>query len=142
MKNQEILTVRKVYSQLVIFFFSTFFLILTFILQKNDSSITINYFAQGFFVLFFIGYSYLLGKMLEYYLVETLNLFKKNYPKYKLWYWLAVGVLALAGLFILGFYVLERQSFWNITISTLLVAILGLIGWVLKKIYEKYFKKD
>lgn len=143
MKDLEPITINRLYRLFSLFFFSNLFLILAIVIPKvlpNISSAI--YIAQGLFVLFFFGYTYLLGKICEYYLTTIIVSFKENYPKYKLWYWLSIGIVALIFLIGLGYYLLDRQAFWGIIISTFLVAILGLVGWILKQIYEKYLRKE
>ncbi len=140
MKEAPNLSVSKIYGEFAIFVGSTIsFLIMLFFSQ---SKFQYNlYIAQGFFILFLVGYTYIIGKILEFYLIKTFKSFKDNYPKYKWLFWGIISVLLIVVFCVLGYYNLSKEGFWQTIMGSGIGGAVLLLGRVGKHLINKKWPK-
>jgi len=140
MKSLPKLSLKKIYSEFAIFVGSTFsfFLMLLFSQVKFQYS---PYLAIGFFIIFFVGYVYVVGKILEFYLIKTVKSFKDNYSKIKWWFWGAVSIVIIIVFCLLGYYNLSKESFWQTIIGSGISGAILLLGMAGKQLINKKWTK-
>jgi hypothetical protein len=138
MKDTPKLSLQKLYGEFSIFVICSFsFLLMLFISQNKFQYAT--YVAQGLFIVFFVGYTYIIGKIIEFYVVETF--FKKKYHTYKWWFWGIISVLLITFFCILGYYNLSKESFWQTIITSGIGGAILLLGLAGKQLINKKWVK-
>lgn len=140
MKREKIkYEVKEVYDKLSILFFSNLFLLfyILLIIYQNRFEYA-KFLIVPLFILFFCGYGYLLGEFVENYIRRTFNFFKENlsYRKYRYIYWILFSMILIIILIIIGYYSLGKEKIVEICITTGLMGVLTILGFVLKRKYE------
>jgi hypothetical protein len=140
MKGTPKLSLPKLYGEFAIFVGSTFSFLLMLLSARANFPYS-NYVSMGFFIISYVCYSLVLGKVLEYYLSKTVKSFKENYSKIKWWFWGAVSVVLIIVFCVLGYYNLSKEGFWQTIMGSGIGGAILLLAMAGKQLINKRWPK-
>ena len=138
----EILTLERIHKNVSSIVFSALFFFVAAILfsasgQQTTTLNVLNSAAAICVLLSFLFFIVALADITLYYLAISVKFVRVNFQKYKYWYYGAAVAVPIVGVFIFGWYVLERQNFWMVSIG----AVLALCAWGAKRWYAGWRKE-
>lgn len=127
-------------AQISLIIFSISCLLISLFLLNNQSITTPSlrsYVGLGFFSVSFLCFFTLIGLSFAYYWLKSYTWVRKNWEKYKWYYWITVLIIALVILIWIGYIKMSSETFWGVVISIFGVAILSAIGWIINFLIKR-----
>jgi hypothetical protein len=137
-------TLETVHNQVAIFFLGTLSLIGAFLLYGQlINNPLLNFVPSLLVLLWFTCYFLNAFYFSVFYFTKANEWARESYKKHEGYYWLFTVIIFIVIVAAGAYHFLSWEKFVETTYSTLSIAALGLIGWILReKIYKPWTEKQ